>query len=85
MCLVALLVLALFCSSWQDPHGGGTARRSRIGGLSGGVPNDELVKELKEVALEHVRVAKIDDNSRSSRIVVAIGHIPVRSRTAAMH
>lgn len=44
-----------------DPHGGGTAHRSRIGGTSGGVPNDELVKELKEVALEHVRVWQDSD------------------------
>lgn len=39
-----------------DPHGGGTTHRSRIGGTSGGVSNDGLVEELKEVALEHVRV-----------------------------
>ncbi|CAM9405670.1 unnamed protein product [Hapterophycus canaliculatus] len=34
-------------------YGAGSAPGSRIGGLSGGVQNDELVKELKEVALEH--------------------------------
>eukprot|EP00903_Cladosiphon_okamuranus_P016612 g15324.t1 len=33
--------------------GGGAANRYRIGGTSGGVSNDELVRELKEVALEH--------------------------------
>eukprot|EP00752_Nemacystus_decipiens_P012627 g11183.t1 len=35
------------------PHRGSAARRPRIGGTSGGVSNDELVKELEEVALEH--------------------------------
>ncbi|CAN0095020.1 unnamed protein product, partial [Scytosiphon promiscuus] len=34
-------------------YGAGAALGPRIGGLSGGVRNDELVKELKEVALEH--------------------------------
>lgn len=38
-----------------DSFAAGSAHGSRIGGKSGGVRNDELVKELKEVALEHVR------------------------------
>ncbi|CAM9425490.1 unnamed protein product [Ectocarpus sp. 12 AP-2014] len=36
-----------------DSFAPGSAHGSRIGGKSGGVRNDELVKELKEVALEH--------------------------------
>ncbi|CAM9267270.1 unnamed protein product [Ectocarpus sp. 13 AM-2016] len=36
-----------------DSFAAGSAHGSRIGGKSGGVRNDELVKELKEVALEH--------------------------------
>lgn len=46
--LLALCVTA-------DSYGAGSAPGLRIGGMSGGVRNDELVKELKEVALEHVR------------------------------
>lgn len=33
----------------------GSGSGSRVGGKSGGVLNDELIKELREVALEHVR------------------------------
>lgn len=56
-----------------DPHGRGAAHRSRIGGTSGGVPNDELVQELKEVALEHVRVGnKISVEKKSTCMPNAI-------------
>lgn len=46
-----------YCSVFvtADTVGGGATPRSRVGGTSGGVTNDELVKELEEVALEHVR------------------------------
>jgi len=47
-CLLSL------CLSNQDSYGAGTAHGSRIGGTSGGVRNDELVRELEQVALEHV-------------------------------
>ena len=62
-----VIPLALF--QWEDSHGGGTAHRSRIGGMSGGVPNDELVTELKEVALEHVRISRNPDCESTSRFI----------------
>lgn len=66
-----VIPLALF--QWEDSHGGGTAHRSRIGGMSGGVPNDELVTELKEVALEHVRISRNPDCESTSRFICGTG------------